>query len=265
MYMADPRMQHPHHPHQQLLSSSPSFSNQHPPPPPPLLMGVGPRLSAASQSTVDGNTDAPIQWPLNPASYQDLANDQVDWAALAQQWIHMKETCTTDQLLAAPPPPIISRPDSQHRQHQPPPSHLHRLQTLQQQPHARHDSNRHDGDEQGEAPMEMDRDDEDVTDDTGGDGNQYPMPVNLLMMPLTQSTQLCRPPPNWLPPTQPLHPQQQQSHAFPVRSADVMIPIDAVSDTPWLQEAQQQAPPPPIISNTWSQSKRQQHYIMVVF
>lgn len=32
------------------------------------------------------------QWTLNPAAYQNIANDQVDWAALAQQWIIMKES-----------------------------------------------------------------------------------------------------------------------------------------------------------------------------
>lgn len=31
-------------------------------------------------------------WNLNPATYQNMANDQVDWAALAQQWIIMKES-----------------------------------------------------------------------------------------------------------------------------------------------------------------------------
>lgn len=31
------------------------------------------------------------QWALNPSAYQNLANNQVDWAALAQQWITMKE------------------------------------------------------------------------------------------------------------------------------------------------------------------------------
>lgn len=36
------------------------------------------------------------QWTLNPATYQNMSNDQVDWAALAQQWIIMKE--------AGPPP-----------------------------------------------------------------------------------------------------------------------------------------------------------------
>lgn len=72
-------------------------------------------------------------WPLNQAAYQNLANDQVDWAALAQQWIYMKETCTTDELLTAPPPPIISKPDLE---------------------------------EQGEAPMEVEKDDEQFSEST---------------------------------------------------------------------------------------------------
>lgn len=45
----------------------------------------------------DSNESQKIrQWTLNPAAYQNMANDQVDWAALAQQWIIMKE--------AGPPP-----------------------------------------------------------------------------------------------------------------------------------------------------------------
>ncbi|XP_066138788.1 arginine/serine-rich protein PNISR-like isoform X1 [Euwallacea fornicatus] len=37
------------------------------------------------------------QWAMNPAAYKNTPNDQVDWAALAHQWIIMKE---------AGPPPI---------------------------------------------------------------------------------------------------------------------------------------------------------------
>lgn len=81
----------------------------------------------ANKRKMSETTDNSTQWPLNQAAYQNLANDQVDWAALAQQWIHMKETCTTDQLLAAPPPPIISKQNFE---------------------------------EQGEAPMEVEKDDE---------------------------------------------------------------------------------------------------------
>ncbi|XP_019754093.1 arginine/serine-rich protein PNISR isoform X2 [Dendroctonus ponderosae] len=42
------------------------------------------------------------QWAMNPAAYQNTANDEVDWAALAQQWIIMKE---------AGPPPIPGGPE----------------------------------------------------------------------------------------------------------------------------------------------------------
>lgn len=50
----------------------------------------------------------PIQWPMNQAAYQNLSND-VDWAALAQQWIYMKESYPEDNSIpSAPPPPNIS-------------------------------------------------------------------------------------------------------------------------------------------------------------
>lgn len=45
---------------------------------------------------------------LNPNLYQNMSNDQVDWAALAQQWIQMKETLPPEMVPAAPPPPVIS-------------------------------------------------------------------------------------------------------------------------------------------------------------
>ncbi|KAH0951265.1 hypothetical protein HN011_012012 [Eciton burchellii] len=48
--------------------------------------------------------DYPTQWALNPSAYQNINNDQVDWAALAQQWIKMKETVVPP----APPPPTIN-------------------------------------------------------------------------------------------------------------------------------------------------------------
>lgn len=55
----------------------------------------------------------PTQWALNPSAYQNVSNDQVDWAALAQQWIQMKESCPATPVPPtppAPPPPIISVP-----------------------------------------------------------------------------------------------------------------------------------------------------------
>ncbi|XP_018576691.1 arginine/serine-rich protein PNISR isoform X2 [Anoplophora glabripennis] len=68
------------------------------------------------------------QWALNPSTYQNMANDQVDWAALAQQWIIMKE---------AGPPPI---PEEQPV-------------ALNNKPKAR-------ASEGGEAPMEVENDKE---------------------------------------------------------------------------------------------------------
>ncbi|CAG2052994.1 unnamed protein product [Timema podura] len=45
------------------------------------------------------------QWALNPSAYQNVSHEEVDWAALAQQWIQMKETCPGDAVPPAPPPP----------------------------------------------------------------------------------------------------------------------------------------------------------------
>ncbi|XP_044738113.1 arginine/serine-rich protein PNISR isoform X2 [Chrysoperla carnea] len=58
-------------------------------------------------SGTDGDRNYPTQWALNPSAYQNVSNDQVDWAALAQQWIMMKETCPPEQVPPAPPPPPI--------------------------------------------------------------------------------------------------------------------------------------------------------------
>lgn len=58
---------------------------------------------------LNSEDNAPIQWPINQAAYQNLSNDQVDWAALAQQWIYMKESYPEDNSIPlAPPPPNIS-------------------------------------------------------------------------------------------------------------------------------------------------------------
>lgn len=72
---------------------------------------------------------------LNPNLYQNMSNDQVDWAALAQQWIQMKETLPPEMVPAAPPPPVISWNRS------PEPT----TTTIS---------------EQGEAPMEVERDED---------------------------------------------------------------------------------------------------------
>lgn len=71
------------------------------------------------------------QW-LSQNAFANVDADQVDWAALAQQWIHMKGTCIPAPPMlipCAPPPPKLSVPV-------------------------------HDFEEQGEAPMEVEHDDE---------------------------------------------------------------------------------------------------------
>lgn len=61
--------------------------------------------------TGNDTVDYPTQWALNPVAYQNMENDQVDWATLAQQWIQMKETVPPSSQqtpVPPPPPPIIS-------------------------------------------------------------------------------------------------------------------------------------------------------------
>lgn len=79
-----------------------------------------------------------MSFNLNQAHWAAMPAANVDWAALAQQWIQMRETLPPDQLSLmpdAPPPPMISN------MMPPPPSMI-------------------DDGEKGEAPMEVERDDE---------------------------------------------------------------------------------------------------------
>lgn len=47
------------------------------------------------------NPAYPTQWALNPNAYQNMDCTNVDWAALAQQWIAMKEAAA---IVASVPP-----------------------------------------------------------------------------------------------------------------------------------------------------------------
>ncbi|XP_025832810.1 arginine/serine-rich protein PNISR-like isoform X2 [Agrilus planipennis] len=62
----------------------------------------------------DSGSQGYAQWPLNPSAYQNTANDQVDWAALAQQWIIMKEAGppVPDQIASTAVRPLIEKQPS---------------------------------------------------------------------------------------------------------------------------------------------------------
>lgn len=95
-------------------------------------MGAPPNLIPSNMPIVGEN-----QW-MSQSAYQNNMNidlDKVDWAALAQQWIHMKETTGVnidDSMPNAPPPPRFSNPIPEFE-------------------------------EKGEAPMEVEHDDEPVS------------------------------------------------------------------------------------------------------
>uniref|UniRef100_A0A182PM64 Uncharacterized protein n=1 Tax=Anopheles epiroticus TaxID=199890 RepID=A0A182PM64_9DIPT len=90
------------------------------------------------------------------AHYQSMPNDQVDWAALAQQWIKMRETWEQPgmsvRMPSPPPPPSFDRDDfgdgpTSRTVSRPPPQYEHSA------PADRFE-------EQGEAPMEVEREDD---------------------------------------------------------------------------------------------------------
>ncbi|XP_017772598.1 PREDICTED: arginine/serine-rich protein PNISR [Nicrophorus vespilloides] len=65
-------------------------------------------MYSGSDSTESQNY---TQWALNPSTYQNVSNEQVDWAALAHQWIIMKEAGPPiPEPIVVPPPPVISKP-----------------------------------------------------------------------------------------------------------------------------------------------------------
>ncbi|XP_030765984.1 arginine/serine-rich protein PNISR [Sitophilus oryzae] len=102
------------------------------------------------------------QWPINPAAYQNTPNDQVDWAALAQQWIIMKE--------AGPPPipgeqPVILNKESKSSK-----SYI---------------------DECGEAPMEVETDKDEASSWSSSALDNAPPP------PGTEAWSNWNPPSNW--------------------------------------------------------------------
>lgn len=103
--------------------------------------------TVGSSGGSDGGGGGGSNWnSLNPNLYQNMSNDQVDWAALAQQWIQMKETLPPEMVPAAPPPPVISWNRSPET-------------TV---------------DEQGEAPMEVERDEDPHS--SGGHHQQQQIP-----------------------------------------------------------------------------------------
>lgn len=49
-------------------------------------------MFSSNNSNSENSQNYPTQWALNPSAYQNVSNESVDWAALAQQWIMMKES-----------------------------------------------------------------------------------------------------------------------------------------------------------------------------
>lgn len=91
------------------------------------------------------------QW-MSQSAYQNIDLDKVDWAALAQQWIHMKEStgpvASSDPIPNAPPPPRFTNTVI-------------------------------DYEEQGEAPMEVEHDEEQLSNENSVNLTAPPPPTNV--------------------------------------------------------------------------------------
>lgn len=88
---------------------------------------TGPLSSSAVAAAAAAAAGDAARWSINSTQYQNAPNDSVDWGALAKQWIEMAEVLPPDRMPEAPPPPPINIKDYE---------------------------------EKGEAPMEVDREDE---------------------------------------------------------------------------------------------------------
>lgn len=121
---------------------------------------LGPRRPDMYSGSDSAESQSYTQWALNPAAYNNVGSDAVDWAALAQQWIIMKEAGPPmpDQMPNAPPAPTISK--------------LHKKETLN---------------EGGEAPMDVENDKDD--DNSWPNDNPDHLEGSPWNWPQTQSNQ----------------------------------------------------------------------------
>lgn len=119
----------------------------------PPMGAAAPNIAPANMSLIgDAN-----QW-MSQSAYQNIDLDKVDWAVLAQQWIHMKESCTVvggneASIPCAPPPPRFTNAIS--------------------------NSNSNDYEEQGEAPMEVEHEDEQIPNQSIINVTAPPPPTNI--------------------------------------------------------------------------------------
>ncbi|XP_067945957.1 arginine/serine-rich protein PNISR-like [Watersipora subatra] len=65
------------------------------------------------------------QWPMQQSAYANMAHDQVDWAALAKQWMQFKDVGDVAQTTTPPPPPPpIPGPESSSQLDMQPPINI---------------------------------------------------------------------------------------------------------------------------------------------
>lgn len=123
-----------------------------------------------------GNTlrsSAPVM-PLN-------MQGGIDWAQLAQQWIHMRDSAPAAPLAnfsmnmpIAPPPPIINNAPEYHQNRPELRHHPHKIQPIYE--------------EQGEAEMDMDEEENENNDRANHDNKTVPLPPVAMQSQWTESS-----------------------------------------------------------------------------
>lgn len=153
-------------------------------------------MYSGSDSTESQNY---TQWALNPSSYQNVSTEHVDWAALAQQWIIMKE---------AGPPPVQQAPTAIPPQHRP------------------KKDNQNEG---GEAPMDVENDKEDDIAPPWTNVNVPPPGDSWIWNSQQQQwgwNNTWTPPPGVAPPKPPLLPTPAGYNQFPSAAEVANEPVN---------------------------------------
>ncbi|KAH8307676.1 hypothetical protein KR044_008686 [Drosophila immigrans] len=136
--------------HNQYMAQPPHFL---PAPGTPIVPVPGPNPGAGSDARVGAGSPLRSIAPVMPLNIQGC----IDWAQLAQQWIHMRDSTPAPSLAnfsmnmpVAPPPPFISNAPEYHNH-----NHIDQGQPQHHQPKMQTRYEEH-----GEAEMDMDMDEE---------------------------------------------------------------------------------------------------------
>ncbi|XP_055852319.1 arginine/serine-rich protein PNISR [Episyrphus balteatus] len=179
-------------------------------------------MFSGGDSSGDGvNSRNQFNWQMTSQTSCNVNSGSIDWASLAQQWIQMKDSGAG--LPEAPPPPIIS-------------SNTNSINKSIKQPTAKFD-------EQGEADMEVEKEDEVQVVGFGHNTTPPPPPTSARWIPISNQQQqdtetYCPPHQTWTWPARVALPPPILHVPITTGSLTPPIPKDIISSTtPPLQKA----------------------------